>query len=439
MEDTTRVEQSKFDLGGAEPQVDAGELPWAYGEDRITAMVRDPDSAYLYWEITDEGIAAARARLGVAGQHGWCNLRVYDTTGRDFDGVNANDYFDIRVDRHDREYFVMIRRPSSSMHVEIGIKSHEGYFQPIARSGRADFPRSGPSPNTNLEWMTVTSKDAPPCVAPYRSRYAGPEPPLPGREGAGYFDVWRAGYAPSKAEEAAREGHSWTTSSTHTRTFEHRAHIERWWHLDEWRVEWRAGLRFFRWEHYDPKRVIVELLGEDPAHFAIEGGEMVAYGPWKLTIRGFEEEPGRRTLATWSVRWIRASTPMIERWEGFVERQILSGYEREHTMMGASEQQRLLERGASEVWRLGGSERMWLGASEWQAAGGSEMAWMGRGASETLFLGASGRIGASEWLGASRIGGSEWLGASGRPWASEQHAPSVGTMGERWAGRTEEK
>jgi hypothetical protein len=34
MEETTRVEQAKFDLGATEPAIDAGELPWAYGEDR---------------------------------------------------------------------------------------------------------------------------------------------------------------------------------------------------------------------------------------------------------------------------------------------------------------------------------------------------------------------------------------------------------------------
>src|ERR1019366_8716892 len=57
--------------------IDAGDLPWGYGENRITAIVRDPDSAYLYWEITDEGIAAARSRLGPGGDRGWCNLRIY--------------------------------------------------------------------------------------------------------------------------------------------------------------------------------------------------------------------------------------------------------------------------------------------------------------------------------------------------------------------------
>src|SRR5579883_1984223 len=161
MSDEVRVERSKFELGLPPVSIDGGDLPWSYGENRVTVIVRDPDSAYVYWEITDEGIAEARRRLGPAGADGWCNLRVYDTTGRDFDGTNANDYFDVRVDRNDREYYLMIRRPTSSMHAEIGIKTHEGYFQPIARSGRADFPRSGPSPSTELEWMTVTSTGAP--------------------------------------------------------------------------------------------------------------------------------------------------------------------------------------------------------------------------------------------------------------------------------------
>src|SRR5580658_7545656 len=168
MRDDTRVEESKF-LSAPVVSFESGDLPWSYGENRLTALVRDPDSAFLYWEATDDGIAAARERLGPAGADGWCNLRVYDTSGRVFDGTNANDYFDVRVDRADREYFLMIRRPGSAMHVEIGIKTHEGYFQPVARSGRADFPRSGPSPDGSVSWMTVTSDDAPPCAAPCRS------------------------------------------------------------------------------------------------------------------------------------------------------------------------------------------------------------------------------------------------------------------------------
>ena len=114
---------------GKRTDIDEGELPWSYGENRITVIVRDPDSAYLYWEIDDAGHRRRAVPPGPAGERGWCNLRIYDTTGRDFDGTNANDYFDLTVDRADREYYLMIRRPASSMHAEIGIKTDEGFFQ----------------------------------------------------------------------------------------------------------------------------------------------------------------------------------------------------------------------------------------------------------------------------------------------------------------------
>jgi hypothetical protein len=449
MEDTL-VEKSKLETGGAPPPIDAidenaidaGELPWTYGEDRITAMVRDPESAYVYWELTDEGIAGARRRLGAAGAHGWCNLRVYDTTGRDFDGVNANDYFDIGIDRRDRDYFLMIRRPGSSMHVEVGISTHEGYFQPIARSGRADFPRSGPSPNTQLDWMTVTSEGGPPCIAPCRSRYAGPAPPLPQREGAGYVDVWQAAYAPAAEivePPPAREHASWSAHRGVTQ----RSHIERWWTLDVWRADWRSGLRFLQflhWEHHDPSRVAVELLGETPTHVKLEGGEMVVYGPWRLVIQAPEAESKRRVLSTWSLRWVHATTPMIETWHRATATRIVSSWEQQHVTVGASEAHALRRGGASEVLHVASSARMWLGASEWVAGGGSETWWLG--GSEVAGLGASGRMGASEWLGGSARamasehvgGGREAVGGSRFPGSSE-----VPGSRERWGGRLEEE
>jgi len=479
MPDQTRVEESKFALGPT-ASVYAGELPWGYGEDRITAVVRDPDSAYLYWEMTDQGLDAARRRLGAGGPDGWCNIRVYDTTGKVFDGTNANDYFDIRVDRSDREYFVMIRRPTSTMHAEIGVKTLEGYFQPVARSGGADFPRNAPSPHTNLEWLTVTSDGAPPAVAPFRSRYSGPQAALPDRAGAGYVDVWRAAYAPSMPGGGGPLENASSSGAGVHRTFERSAHIERWWHLEEWRSEWRGGMRFARrvgslhdtpvqWHEgpfavdlVDPERIAIQLLGDVPVHILGQGMEFTVYGPWRMTARSFDAEPHRRILSTWSVRWVRALTPMIERWGLGIERQIVSGYEREHVMHGASERHALLERGASEQWRLGASERMWLGASEWAAAGGSETLFVGgsewafAGASAFAQLGASERFGASEILGASErwrlAGGASVLGGASEEWMTELGAseggraaggaspiggasPGVRGAPERWGGR----
>ena len=151
-------------------------------------------------------------------------------------------------------------------------------------------------------------------------------------------------------------------------------------------------------------------------HLQTEGTEFTVYGPWRVVIRGFETEPHRRVLSTWSMRWVRATTPMIERWGHVTEHELVSGYEKEHVVLGASERQLLLERGASERWRLGGSERILAGASEWVAAGGSETLFLGAsqvgwgGASALLYRGASERIGASErW----RMGASEAADSNG--------------------------
>jgi hypothetical protein len=150
---------------------------------------------------------------------------------------------------------------------------------------------------------------------------------------------------------------------------------------------------------------------------------MVVYGPWQVTVRSFDAEPGRRILATWSMRWVRATTPMIERWERVLERRVVSGWQREHVTLGASEAHGLLERGASELLRVGASERMWLGASEWLAAGSS--ATLGLGGSERLFLAASGRLAASQWPGASHFVGASEQPASGERWGGRLQVPEV--------------
>src|SRR5262249_23497684 len=137
-------------------------IPWGYGQDRVTAMVVNPERLYAYWEVTDGAIEVARRALGPGGAGAWLNLRVYDITGRLFDGTNAHSYFDHHLERHERQWCFEIGKPTSTACVEVGLKSNEGYFVKIARSGRVDFPRRGPAGEGSVEWLTVrTATGAP--------------------------------------------------------------------------------------------------------------------------------------------------------------------------------------------------------------------------------------------------------------------------------------
>jgi hypothetical protein len=453
------IESTKFDLGAPPAPFDGAELPWGYGESRITALVRSPDSLYLTWEIIDEAIADARRRLGSAGQWGWFNLRVYDTTGHEFDGTNANEYFDIHVERGDRDYFLLLGRPGSSFHIEIGIKSHEGYFQPIARSGRADFPRKSPSPNNALEWMTVTSDTIHPTARPYQSKYKGPPP--------GTYQEHRGHHEQGERTGAALNGHTRAEGAEETRswTWEHPSTVEvRWegpWIWTEWRAEWRTrwlgvAMRVFHpggplattsWRIdpfpvmlIDPDRLEIRFMGDTPMMLEEAHSGLEVLGPWQIVIRSFDASPERRVLGTWRMHWVRVSPPKVERWWASFEHRRVGAFRREHIVGGASEAHMLVEGGASEMWRMGASERMLLGASEWLAMGGSEVMWLGGselafgGASALFYAGASERmlLGGSEraWLGASE----RMLGGASEAWGSS--APWLGGS-ERWfvAGR----
>ena len=492
------VGHAKFDLGLTGAQLPKDQIPWGYGSVRINAMARDPDWLYVYWEVTDEAIATARQRLGKGGLDAWCCLRVYDTTGRAFDGTNAHEYFDIAVDRTAREWFIHIGKPTSVHHVDIGMKSREGYFQVMARSGRAESPRKSPSRDMTVEWMTVEAESpegAHPTARPYRSRFAGPEPVIQGPQPRAmqpdfraqqpapstmqtttvvrmpYAVSWRAGWT-------ERQVSAWTVSTGQSLETQYtRLAIP--WLSTAWRTEWQGDQRAFEWltplhsltwlgsvgsfswvgpaesyswvagpypVHISPQeRVEVRYAGGAQLFVSESGRHMVAHGPWQVTILPFDPEftGERKVLGTWLIHWVRPTTPVIERWETSQLHGLLTTATWQHFMAGGSENLLLVERGASEWWTLGASELMWLGASELVLLGGSEVAWLGASASLLQWMGA----GASEWVwGAGsevRLGGASeqgWLGASEQlamgasEWSAAGASEVFGMGASEWLG-----
>ncbi len=429
---------AKLDLGpaarGEEPPQ---HVPWSYGLDRLTAAAVDPDRLYVYWEVTEPAIERARAALGPGGPGAWLSLRVYDTSRRLFDGTNAHGYFDHKVERWDRQWFFTIAKPTSTAIVEIGMKSSEGYFAKIARSGRVDFPRKEPAPWSEPEWMTV--------LAPGEVKRAGTgaprRRPVPRVEGTGKppppfvpIPLWLVREPLGAREiqvrqvlEAGWERVEWQAISG-----------ERWAEVFG-RTEWAEPAVVTSWEA-GPFTYPVRI--DPPRREAWEGGSLVyrigdvthvVSGPWQVVIRNLGARSGRAVLGRWEIyRWrpvqwgreVRALRSARPSAAGASEQAALGASERR--WIAGSE---LRLGGASELWRIGASEVLFRGASERLYAGASE--WRLRGASEVRLAGASEMrlAGGSEvrLMGASEqrlAGGSEMRlgGASERAWggASER-------------------
>ena len=410
----------KFDLGPAADSAPMPQnIPWGYGYDRVTAMVIDPERLYVYWEVTDDAVAAARKGLGPAGANAWLNLRVYDISGRLFDGTNAHSYFDHRIERHDRQWFFVINKPTSSATVEVGLKSEEGYFAKIVRSGRAEFPRREPMPGGPVEWLTVRASGE------IQGHHHGGMPGN-GAEAGGHGE---AAGAPGGGPGPGGETPSWADWTEHFGGFPapggNRAVGRRWewqeqsgaeWTGDVKRTEWIGPLLRTEWESgpftypIEVPSSVVEVRDSGEISVRTENGRVhVVYGPWQVVIRGLGARAERRVLGTWEYKRQVAVSGGFEKFgtaeagEGHV-----APGSSEWMSLGASERSWL---GSSEL-RLGGASELWmLGASEMRLGGSSELMYAGaserrmRGASETMYAGASERMmrGASEltYAGAS--------------------------------------
>lgn len=127
------------------------ELPFEYGETKISVLVRDPEWVYVFWEISD----ATRAELGL--QRGRHNrpllLRLYDVSGIDFNGANAHTTLDIPVNDYTSSWYVRVPRAGRRFLVDLGSITEEGSFQTITRSQAVDIPEPRISEEEDSSWM----------------------------------------------------------------------------------------------------------------------------------------------------------------------------------------------------------------------------------------------------------------------------------------------
>lgn len=134
----------------------AGTLPETYGVDEVGVLCKDPWWYFVYWEVTEPGLDAARQQLGASADPARLVLRILSSAG-ERRGRDAREIRDIPVDmaaRHGRKYLEAPRH-SSAFRVAIGLLSPEGLFAPIAHSPSVRMPPQQPSSETSIEWLHV--------------------------------------------------------------------------------------------------------------------------------------------------------------------------------------------------------------------------------------------------------------------------------------------
>ncbi len=148
---------------GVAPPID--DLPAAYGYDRIVLLVRDPWSAFAYWEVTPATQADATRRLGIAKDRLQTTLRIYDESAPGLPGQRPLRWSDLDIPSGVESWHLKLPHPGGSFFIEIGLKTSEGQFFAFARSATVTPPRTSPARDDATTWVTPGER---PSILPAR-------------------------------------------------------------------------------------------------------------------------------------------------------------------------------------------------------------------------------------------------------------------------------
>jgi len=130
-------------------------FPQGYGDNRIVLLVRDPWWVFSYWEVRKDKEEAVINKIREASDSPERSiLRVYDITNVNFNGVNANSFFDIELKGLAASWYINVDQNRSWV-VDIGIVTKKGAFYMLARSNAVSTPRFGMSDKFDAEWMVA--------------------------------------------------------------------------------------------------------------------------------------------------------------------------------------------------------------------------------------------------------------------------------------------
>ncbi|MBN1424561.1 DUF4912 domain-containing protein [Candidatus Fermentibacteria bacterium] len=119
-------------------------IPKTYGDDRLRVMIRDPCSAYTYWELAGDRMDRLRLAYGddLLISAPWC-LRVHSVLSRSV--------VDIEVEVQAYRAYVRLQ-PGEVYRIALGFFDAEQRFVDVVWAGLVRTPIAGPSPVTDDRW-----------------------------------------------------------------------------------------------------------------------------------------------------------------------------------------------------------------------------------------------------------------------------------------------
>ncbi len=120
------------------PPAETG-LPDRYGDHRLVVLARDPNRAYVYWDLDPKRMR----ELAPGGEAARWVLRVYNAPLHPV--VEKGAFFDVDINVQDGSYYLDLSRPGARFIVEIGVVDASGWFRATAESNAVILPLDHPS------------------------------------------------------------------------------------------------------------------------------------------------------------------------------------------------------------------------------------------------------------------------------------------------------
>ncbi len=132
--------------------------------------MRDPHWIYAYWEIAPKAIEELRQQIGDQVNQATYVLRLYEISFIDFNGSNANHYFDMDVGPFTNSWYINLWTDNGAYCAELGLRTSDGKFYKIVRSNYIHTPRAVSSNRSDLVWMEVKDTEKPAAYVELRSK-----------------------------------------------------------------------------------------------------------------------------------------------------------------------------------------------------------------------------------------------------------------------------